>query len=115
MKDIGYNRIPNEFYRKGGNEIQEGLGKLSNKIAEDKQVIENWNIVKLTLIHKKGKDPTLIQNYRPIAVANNITNIYSGLIKQMLTTILEQEIILSQEQNGFRKNRRGSDNLYIVN
>ena len=60
---------------------------------------------------KKKKDK---KNYRPVAVANIISNIFCGIIKDKMTTIIEEEELISEEQNGFRKNRRGTEILYIL-
>ena len=68
------------------------------------------------LVFKGGKkDKKEIKNYRPIAVANTVSNIYCGIIKEKIREILEEEEIVSEEQNGFRINRRGTENIYIIN
>ena len=65
-----------------------------------------WNTVKVKLVFKGGKrDKKEIKNYRPIAVGNSISNIYCGILKDKITNVIEAEEVLSEEQNGFRKNR----------
>ena len=49
-----------------------------------------------------------------MVVANTITNIFCGIIKEKLTKVIEAERVIGEEQGGFRKDRRGTDNLYIV-
>ena len=116
MKTAGPDEIPNEFYKEGGEKIETALETLFEKIDEDEQVPLEWNTVKGKLVFKGGKrDKKEIKNYRPIAVANSISNIYCGILKDKLTKVIEEDEILSEEQNGFRKNRRGIDNVYVIN
>ena len=49
-----------------------------------------------------------------MAVANTISNIFCGIIKDKMTNIIEEEELIGEEQNGFRKDRRGTENLYIL-
>ena len=56
-----------------------------------------------------------------MAVANTISNIFSGIIKDKMTIIVEEEELISGEQNGFRnknknknKNRRGQKSNYTA-
>ena len=45
-----------------------------------------------------------------MAVANTISNIFCGIIKDKMTNIIEEEELIGEEQNGFRKDRRGTEN-----
>ena len=49
-----------------------------------------------------------------MAVANTISNIFCGIIKDKMTNIIEEEELIGEEQNGFRKDRRGTEHLYIL-
>ena len=49
-----------------------------------------------------------------MAVANTISSIFCGIIKDKMTNIIEEEELIGEEQNGFRKDRRGTKNLYIL-
>ena len=49
-----------------------------------------------------------------MAVANTISNMFCGIIKDEVTVIIEEDESISEEQNGFRKNRRETNNLYIL-
>ena len=49
-----------------------------------------------------------------MAVANTISNIFCGIIKDKMTNIIEEEELIGEEQNGFRKDRRGTESLYIL-
>ena len=92
-----------------------GLEKLFQEIIKKEEIPKEATKVKVSLMHKGGrKDKLEIKNYRPIAVANSILNILCGIIKSKLSKIIETKEILSEEQNGFRKDRRGTDNIYSI-
>ena len=115
MKAVGPDGIPNEFYKEGGNIILKGLDLIFKQIESEEEIPITWNVVNTKVTYKGGKkDKKEIKNYRPIAVANTVANIYCGLIKEKIRDILETEEIISEEQNGFRKDRRGTENLYII-
>ena len=115
MKAVGPDGIPNEFYKEGGEKIEEGLLDLFESIDEEDEVPIEWNKVQVKLAFKHGKkEKKDIKNYRPVAVANTISNIFCGIIKDKMTNIIEEEELIGEEQNGFRKDRRGTENLYIL-
>lgn len=115
MKAMGPDGIPSEFYKEGGEKIQVALVELFEKIDEEEQVPLEWNKVKVKLIIKGGRRNKMdIKNYRPIAVADTISNIYWGIKKEKIREVIEGEGIISEEQNGFRKDRRGTENIYII-
>ena len=55
-----------------------------------------------------------LKNYRPIALMDTIGKLFCMLINERLKESIEQKGILSDEQNGFRVDRRGEDNMYMV-
>lgn len=70
---------------------------------------------KITLLPKAGKDLTKLQGYRTLSVGCNLCKLYLRVLEARLLTITEQCHILGETQNGFRPNRRSSDNLLILN
>jgi len=76
----------------------------------------NWNESRVCLLHKGGyKDKKELKNYRPIAITNAISKVFCGLLNERMTSLVESNNLLSEEQNGFRGDRRGTDNLFILN
>jgi hypothetical protein len=68
------------------------------------------------MLHKKG-DPTLLDNYRPIAHMNNQSTLklWTTLIKDAGSKYAEIHGILCDQQNGFRQHRSMHDALsYII-
>ena len=55
MKAVDPDGIPNEFYKEGGEKIRKGVEHLFKQIVEEEEVVvEEWNKVLVTLIHKGG-------------------------------------------------------------
>lgn len=60
-------------------------------------------------------DPRIPMNYRGVSLLSCVSKIYSAFINKRLTTFLENEDILVDEQNGFRKNRSCEDHIFTLN
>ncbi len=56
------------------------------------------------LIHKKA-DPTILDNYRPIALAPVIYKLWMSIITDIASNFAEKHKILSPTAEGFRKVR----------
>ena len=52
-------------------------------------------------------------NYRPVSLANTIVKIFIMILNNRLKTVCEEGRVLGEEQNGFRVDRRGEDNIYV--
>ena len=67
----------------------------------------------MVLVHKKSLRE-LLGNYRPLTVIISLSGLYSRLLNERLTCVVEQHGLLGQIQNGFRRGRSGSDNSFIL-
>ena len=70
-----------------------------------------WNKSIICPIYKKG-EKSECSNYRGISLLNTAYKILATVINNRLTTYAED--LLSQEQNGFRRNRSTTDNIFIM-
>jgi hypothetical protein len=59
---------------------------------------------------QKG-DPSLLDNYRPIALMNNLLKLWTALINDTCSVYAETHGILSDQQDGFRQHRSIHDAL----
>ena len=64
---------------------------------------------------KGNKSKKEIKNYRPIAVCDTVCKIFCGVLNERLCEVVERNRVMGDEQNGFRKDRRGEDNMFVVN
>ena len=114
-KAAGLDDIPNEFYKNGGEVMIQNIYMLFRKIWEKEEVPTEWNACRVRLVHKGGhKSKKEIKNYRPIALNDTISKVFCGIINERLQQLVELEGAISEAQNGFRRKRRGEDNIYVV-
>ena len=65
---------------------------------------DSLKIAKVIPLHK-ANDPTLATNYRPISLLNCFGKLFEKLIFKQLSSFLDENEILTNMQNGFRKGR----------
>ena len=115
-KAAGLDEIPYEMYKNGGEVGIERMTDLYNRVWRDERVPKKWNECRVTLLHKGGhKSKSELKNYRPIALTNTVGKIFSAVLNERLCEWIERNRVLGEEQNGFRKDRRAEDNIFIVN
>lgn len=66
----------------------------------------------LTLIPKPGKDPLLIDNFRPICLLNNDYKILARIFAIRMKSVLDH--IIDETQSGFMKHRHIANNIRLV-
>ena len=112
-KSPGEDQISNEMI-KGTNE--EGitlLTKLFNTILNCGYFPKDWNYGLLRLIHK-GSDTDDENNYRAITLNSCLGKLFCTILNQRINPLLEQENMFCNEQGGFRKNRRATDQIFLL-
>lgn len=63
---------------------------------------DKWKQSHTLLLYKKG-DPLLLSNYRPIALANTLYQVWTGVLIHVMSMYAEHFHLLSDCQEGFRK------------
>ena len=66
----------------------------------------------LKLLPKEGKDPKLPQNYRPIALLDNIGKLFEKIINTRIRKYLEENNLYNPQQYGFRQ---GKSTTHVIN
>ena len=112
-KAVGFDTIPNEFLINAPEELLVLLTELFNKIQESGKTPRGWNKGVITLVFKKGLRE-LLKNYRPLTVIISLCGLYSRVLNGRLTEVVENQGLLGEEQNGFRKGRRMADNNFLL-
>jgi len=93
--------IPAELIKQGGEELKRRIHKLIMKIWEEETLSTEWTEGIICPIYKKG-DRMICSNYRPITLLNVVYKIFSILINNRLSKIVERK---SEDcQMGFRLN-----------
>jgi hypothetical protein len=110
-KAAGSDNTPAELIKQGGIEIKRRIHKLIMKIWEEETLPTEWTEGIICPIYKKG-DRMICCNYRPVTLLNVAYKIFTILINNRLSNIVESK--LEDCQMGFRPNRSTIDNLFII-
>ena len=108
-KAVGIDEIPSEILRN-----ETGIDLLYSIIKycfSEGHVPQEWITSVIMPIPKPKTDPL---TYRPISLISVPCKIYAGILNKRLSTWLERNDILAEEQNGFRKNRSCVDHLHAL-
>ena len=101
-KSPGNDKIPVEFYN-CCNLICEPFLNCVKESFEKEEMSNSQKQAVITLIEKKGKDRSLIENWRPISLANVDTKIVSKVIASRIKNVLPS--IMHHDQTGYVKDR----------
>ena len=109
----GADNISNEMIKNLPEKYLKYIKELANKSLKECILPENWKTAQMTMIPKKGpkNDPN---NYRSISLTSCIGKLIEKLIENRLSKYLKKNNILINEQSGFRKHRRTTDNLLFL-
>ena len=98
---------------KGQSVISPFLVTLFNKILETQYYPEEWSIGIITPLHKTGELENS-DNYRGITLNSYINKLFTRLLNNRLTEIIENKNLLKHNQVGFRKGFRTADHVLTV-
>ena len=113
-KAMGVDKIPNEAIKNSCPEFVSAIVKLFNNIRKEGNAPKVWKVGRLVLLHKKGA-MTDMGNYRPLTVIVAMSGLFSRVLNERLTEVVEDNEILGEVQQGFRRGRRGADNTFVLN
>ena len=91
--------IPIEFYKKIWSLINDCLIRCANECFEKGELSHSQKHAIIMLIEKKGKDRSLIENWRPISFVNVDAEILSKVIASRLKDFLPH--IIHHNQTGY--------------
>ena len=91
------------------------LQSLFNKVLQSGLVPQLWRCAVIKPIPKASMtDPMIPTQYRGISLLSTIYKVYSGIVNNRLTNVLESNNIYAEEQNGFRPKRSCSEHIYCL-
>jgi hypothetical protein len=112
-KPPGPDDIPNKIIKSLPLATRSALFSLLYLLAHKADTPPEWCHITTCLLHKKG-DLTLLDNYRPIALMNNLLKLWTALIKDAVSKYAETHSILSDQHDGFRHQRNLHDALSSI-
>ena len=110
-KAAGEDGIIGEALAWGGPPLWEEVAKLIHEIWEKEEVPEEWGGGLLVPIFKAGNKADA-DNYRGIALLNITGKVFTRILNERLMTVAE--MILLEQQSGFRKGRGTTDQIFCV-
>ena len=101
-----------EMIKQGNDALHQHLLQLYNDILKPDAIPpQQWRHTTITIIYKSG-DPTMPQNYRPIAIIPLLYKLFARLLYNRLETLLDKQ--QTPDQAGFRHNFSTEDHLYTL-
>ena len=111
-KSPGCDGLPAEFYLTFWNEIGEKLIKTFNYSCKKGCLSSSQRRGVITLLEKKGKDPTKIKNWRPVALLDTDYKISTKTLARRLEKFIPS--IIHSDQSGFVKGRYIGESIRFV-
>ena len=102
-KTPGNDGIPAEFYKTFWDSLDDYLIDVFNLSFEYEEMSNSQGQAIITLLDKKGRDRTFLENWRPISLINVDAKIASKAIANRMKQVLPE--IIHHNQSGFVKNR----------
>ena len=102
-KAPGNDGIPIEFYETFWSLISEPFIRCANECFEKGDLSSSQKQAVITLIEKKGKDRSFLENWRPISLVNVDAKIISKVLATRIKNVLPD--IIHHNQSGFVKDR----------
>ena len=112
-KAVGIDTLPNEVFKNENSILL--WHKFFNRCFKTGIVPDIWSKALIKPIPKGGStDRRIPLNYRGISLLPTISKVYSSVLNERLLSYLENNSLLTDTQNGFRKLRSCVDHLYVL-
>ena len=112
-KAVGIDNLPNEVFK--NDKSVSLLIALFKKVFEFGLLPNVWNKALIKPIPKSSTiDPRIPLEYRGISLISTVYKLYSSLLNSRLTSVLEQQDLIADEQNGFRRKRSCEDHCFVL-
>ena len=111
-KAVGIENIPNEILR--CDKLVPVLFKRFSTCFEHNIIPSLWYKTIIQPVLKRGKDSRDPTNYRGISLMSTVAKLFSDILNDRVCTYLDENSLLCEEQNGFRKLRSCLDHLYTL-
>ena len=106
--------IRNEYIKSTKEMLCPLYTKLFNAVLDSGYNPRSWLEGVITPVFKKKGSPTEPCNYRPITILSCQGKLFTSVLNQRLTSYLEDNSILHENQAGFRRGYFTSDHLFTL-
>lgn len=102
-KSSGNDKIPNFVLKKLPHNIINNLTILFNNLLNHAHFPTFWKKAKVIPIHKKGRDKTNPNSYRPISLLPNLGKVFERIINDKIMAVCQTKSLIPENQYGFRR------------
>lgn len=106
--------ILNEYLKSTKHLLLNMYTKLFNVVLNTGKMPQQWLEGYIIPIYKNKGDPMDTNNYRPITILSCLGKLFTSIINQRLTSFLEINGLLNENQAGFRKHYSCSDHIFTL-
>ena len=112
-KSFGLDMLPSEVFFNASSVLL--IHSLFEKCFESGILPDTWSesVIK-PILKNKSNDPRIPLNYRGISLIPTMCKLFSMILNERLTKVIESLDIICDEQNGFRKQRACIDHLFVL-
>lgn len=102
-KSPGHDGIPNKALRMLDPSVIPRLTSLFSAIIVFHHVPHNWKVAVVVPVPKGQKDPTQVENKRPISLLCGFTKIFESLLKDVVQDFADDQNLIPAVQFGFQR------------
>jgi len=113
-KGIGNDRIPNEAWKFGGEEIVRWIWEICKRVWRGEGWPEQWKEGEIIPIIKKGEGRE-VKDYRGITIMSSMYKIYTAILAERIRKEVETKNLIPDNQAGFRKGMGTMDQIFALN
>ena len=82
--------------------------------AGDEGIPAYWKEGKVNLLKKTNSTEGILDTFRPITITPVLYRLFTRIFTERIQEWMERNEILGEMQNGFRRDRGGDDNLFVL-
>ncbi|KAL6417803.1 hypothetical protein ACFW04_012524 [Cataglyphis niger] len=113
-RTVGADGIPAEVWKYGGENMEEWIWKICNRVWKGEGWIEEWNEGVIVPILKKGEGER-VEEYRGVSLTSTLYKVYASVLAGRLSKEVEEKGLVPQNQTGFRRGLGTMDNIFVLN
>ena len=110
-KAAGEDKIPYDVIHHLGTKAKQFILDMYNKIWNEEPIPQKWRTANIKPLLKEGKDPKDPGSWRPISLTACLGKIMEKIIADRLTSYMESNKLLNENQAGFSKERCTTDQV----
>lgn len=110
-KSVGEDRIPVSVLKETAEVIAQPLEHIVNLMFLNGVFPDDLKHAQVRALYKKGSRSDE-KNYRPVSLLSNVSKIFEKIIYSRLMSFIENNGLLTDQQNGFRKKRSTINAIY---